>query len=128
MRLGSYDCRLVTGSLAARLYGTETIRERHRHRYEVNNQYRAQLEAAGLLVSGINTELNLVEMVELTDHPYFIACQFHPEFQSKPFAPHPLFAGFVRSAVELRDKSTTPVAASPSVNVPRTTFSAEQRV
>jgi len=79
------------------------VSERHRHRYEVNNAYRARLAEAGLLVSGHNPELNLVEMVELPDHPFFVGCQFHPEFKSKPFAPHPLFSGFIRAALEQRD-------------------------
>jgi len=103
MRLGSYACALKPGTLAARLYGAETIQERHRHRYEVNNQYRAQLQEAGLVVSGTNPELDLVEMVELPDHPHFVGCQFHPEFKSKPFAPHPLFSGFIRAALDARD-------------------------
>ncbi|MCI0672951.1 MAG: CTP synthetase, partial [Myxococcaceae bacterium] len=83
--------------------GETDIHERHRHRYEVNNTYRARLEDAGLVVSGHNPELNLVEMVELPNHPYFVGCQFHPEFKSKPFAPHPLFSGFIRAALEQRD-------------------------
>jgi CTP synthase len=103
MRLGSYACALKPGTLAHTLYGKDSILERHRHRFEVNNQYRAKLAEAGLVFSGVNTELDLVEMVELEDHPHFIGCQFHPEFQSKPFAPHPLFSGFVRAALEARD-------------------------
>jgi CTP synthase len=103
MRLGTYACALKPGTLAARLYGTESIQERHRHRYEVNNQYRARLQEAGLVVSGTNPELDLVEMVELPDHPHFVGCQFHPEFKSKPFAPHPLFSGFIRAALDARD-------------------------
>jgi CTP synthase len=103
MRLGSYKCALKAGSLAARLYGKEQVDERHRHRYEVNNAYRAKLQEAGLTISGLNPELDLVEMIELPSHPYFVGCQFHPEFKSKPFAPHPLFSGFIRAAVEKRD-------------------------
>jgi len=103
MRLGSYACTLKPGTLAHRLYATETIKERHRHRFEVNNAYRARLAGAGLVFSGVNPELDLVELIEITDHPHFIGCQFHPEFQSKPFAPHPLFAGFIRAAVAARD-------------------------
>jgi CTP synthase len=103
MRLGSYACAMKPGSLAARLYGQDTIQERHRHRYEVNNAYRGKLQEAGLVISGHNPELNLVEMIELADHPYFVGCQFHPEFKSKPFAPHPLFSGFIRAALEQRD-------------------------
>ncbi len=103
MRLGAYRCALKPGTLAHRLYGQDMIEERHRHRYEVNNEYRERLESAGLIFSGHNPELNLVEMIELEDHPHFVGCQFHPEFKSKPFAPHPLFSGFVRAAAEYRD-------------------------
>jgi CTP synthase len=103
MRLGSYACALQPNSLAHKLYGQETIQERHRHRYEVNNAYRGRLQEAGLVISGHNPELNLVEMIELSDHPYFVGCQFHPEFKSKPFAPHPLFSGFIRAALAARD-------------------------
>jgi CTP synthase len=103
MRLGAYGCVLKSGSLAARLYGKDEVSERHRHRYEVNNAYRSRLSDGGMVVSGHNAELNLVEMIELPDHPYFVGCQFHPEFKSKPFAPHPLFSGFIRAAVEHRD-------------------------
>jgi len=103
MRLGAYGCVLKSGSLAARLYGKDQVSERHRHRYEVNNAYRSRLSDGGLVVSGHNAELNLVEMIELPDHPYFVGCQFHPEFKSKPFAPHPLFSGFIRAALEHRD-------------------------
>ncbi len=107
MRLGTYACALKPGSLAHKLYGEEVINERHRHRYEVNNAYRGRLQEAGLVVSGHNPELNLVEMVELADHPHFVGCQFHPEFKSKPFAPHPLFSGFIRAAVTHRDAGRT---------------------
>ncbi len=103
MRLGSYKCVLKPGSLAHKLYGKDEVMERHRHRYEVNNQYRAKLAEGGLVFSGQNPELNLVEMIELADHPHFIGCQVHPEFKSKPFDPHPLFSGFIRAAVEQRD-------------------------
>jgi CTP synthase len=107
MRLGSYKCRLKAGSLARKLYGTAEVSERHRHRYEVNNHYRALLEKGGLVFSGINEELNLVEMAELPTHPWFLGCQFHPEFRSKPFEPHPLFIGFVRAALEYRKAHET---------------------
>ncbi|MBJ6761299.1 CTP synthase [Myxococcaceae bacterium JPH2] len=103
MRLGSYDCALKSGSLAHQLYAADLIQERHRHRYEVNNTYRPKLQDAGLVISGHNPELNLVEMIELGDHPYFVGCQFHPEFKSKPFAPHPLFSGFIGAALKHRD-------------------------
>jgi CTP synthase len=94
---------LKPGSLAHRLYARDAVNERHRHRFEVNNQYRGKLQEAGLVFSGLNKDLDLVEMIELGDHPHFIGCQFHPEFQSKPFAPHPLFSGFVRAALAFRD-------------------------
>ncbi len=103
MRLGSYACALKPGTLAHKLYAADQIKERHRHRFEVNNAYRARLAGAGLVFSGVNPELDLVEVIEITDHPHFVGCQFHPEFQSKPFAPHPLFAGFIRAAVASRD-------------------------
>ncbi len=99
MRLGSYVCKLNPNSLAAQTYRKSEITERHRHRYEVNNHYRQILEQNGLIFSGLNTELNLVEMIELGNHPWFLGCQFHPEFKSKPFLPHPLFVGFVKAAL-----------------------------
>jgi CTP synthase len=103
MRLGTYACALKAGTRARELYGEDVVQERHRHRYEVNNAYRGRLQEAGLVVSGHNPELNLVEMIELADHPYFVGCQAHPEFKSKPFAPHPLFSGFIAAAVKHRD-------------------------
>ncbi|NVJ27681.1 MULTISPECIES: CTP synthase [Myxococcus] len=111
MRLGSYACALKNGSRAHQLYGQDTIQERHRHRFEVNNAYRGRLQEAGLVISGHNPELNLVEMIELSDHPYFVGCQFHPEFKSKPFAPHPLFSGFIKAALEQRDATSGQVRA-----------------
>jgi CTP synthase len=105
MRLGTYGCALKEGTKARELYGADLVQERHRHRYEFNNGYRAQYEAAGLVFSGVNPDLNLVEMIELNNHPHFVGCQFHPEFKSKPFAPHPLFAGFVGAAREHRDQT-----------------------
>jgi CTP synthase len=103
MRLGAYACRLKEGTKARELYGAENVSERHRHRFEFNNEYRAQFEAAGLVFSGVNPELGLVEMIELNNHPHFVGCQFHPEFKSKPFQPHPLFAGFIAAAARARD-------------------------
>ena len=100
MRLGSYDATLTSGSKVAEIYGKLAIEERHRHRYEVDTKYRAQLEDAGLCFSGMSPDGKLPEIVEWTDHPWFIGVQFHPELKSKPFAPHPLFADFVRAAVE----------------------------
>ncbi|MDX8396777.1 MAG: CTP synthase [Mariprofundaceae bacterium] len=98
MRLGGYPCSVAADSHAGRAYGTEQVRERHRHRYEFNNTYREQLEEAGLVISGTLPDNSLVEMVEVKDHPWFLACQFHPEFLSRPYAPHPLFSAFVAAA------------------------------
>ena len=100
MRLGAYDCVLRPGSRAHRIYGADRISERHRHRYEVNVNYKDRLEAAGLLFSGLSPDGILPEIVEIPDHPWFIGVQFHPELKSKPFAPHPLFTDFIRAAVE----------------------------
>ncbi|KRS16270.1 CTP synthase [Roseovarius indicus] len=100
MRLGAYDAVLKEGSRVAKVYGTTTIDERHRHRYEVDIKYREQLEACGLRFSGMSPDGRLPEIVEWSDHPWFIGVQFHPELKSKPFAPHPLFADFVKAAVE----------------------------
>jgi len=98
MRLGAQECRLKHGTLARELYGTDTVSERHRHRYEFNNRYRQQFEDLGLVVSGRSLDETLVEIIELPDHPWFLACQFHPEFTSTPRDGHPLFIGFVRAA------------------------------
>lgn len=100
MRLGAYECDLEKGSLAFEVYQNEHISERHRHRLEVNNDFVDQLKDAGMVFSGINKKLNLVEVIELKDHPYFIACQYHPEFKSRPFYPHPLFKNFIEKAFE----------------------------
>jgi CTP synthase len=101
MRLGAYPCKLAEGTLSKKLYGREQISERHRHRFEVNNKYRAQLVENGLVIAGTSPDGHLVEMIELQGHPFFVACQFHPEFKSKPFEPHPIFEGFVGAAVEI---------------------------
>lgn len=98
MRLGAYPCAIVEGSLAHRAYGTTMVHERHRHRYEFNNQYREALERAGLRVTGTSPDGRLVEIIELADHPWFVATQFHPEFTSRPNRPQPLFRDFVRAA------------------------------
>jgi len=100
MRLGLYPARLTPGSKAAAAYGEEIIYERHRHRFEVSNQYREALEGSGMVLSGQSPDGRLVEIVELKDHPWFVASQFHPEFRSRPDRPHPLFAGFVEAAIE----------------------------
>jgi CTP synthase len=100
MRLGAFPCTLLPNSVAADAYGTVEISERHRHRYEFANEYKEPLAAAGLVLSGTSPDKKLVEVVELSDHPYFVGCQFHPEFKSKPAAAHPLFARFVKAALE----------------------------
>jgi CTP synthase len=115
MRLGAQPCRLKAGSLARRLYGEDVIRERHRHRYEFNNLYRQQLEDAGLLISGKSIDDLLVEIVEIADHPWFLACQFHPEFTSTPRDGHPLFIGFVRAAREYKARRVAAHQASEAV-------------
>ena len=103
MRLGAYPCHLVPGSLAHDIYGLDDISERHRHRYEFNNRFLAQMEKAGLKVSGRNPDTDLVEIVELPSHPFFIAVQFHPELKSTPERPQPIFVRFVRAAMERRN-------------------------
>lgn len=100
MRLGSYPCSLKAGSLASRIYSSEKIRERHRHRYEFNNRFREPLESKGLKVSGVFEEGGLCEIIEVSDHPWMIGVQFHPEFQSKPTNPHPLFRDFIKAILE----------------------------
>ena len=100
MRLGAYECVLQEGSKAYEAYGTEHIQERHRHRYELNNQYRRELEQAGLVISGVSPDDRLAEAVELPDHPFFVGVQFHPEFKSRPNQPHPLFKGFISAALQ----------------------------
>ena len=99
MRLGAYPCVIAPGSRAEAAYGTLEISERHRHRYEVNNDYRRTLEEAGMVCTGLSPDGSLVEIVERPDHPWFVACQFHPEFKSRPLEPGPLFAGFVAAAI-----------------------------
>ena len=100
MRLGAYPCVLKPGTRAAEAYGTTEISERHRHRWEINNAYRETLEKHGMVLSGLSPDGRLVEMIELPQHPYFVGCQFHPEFKSRPSAPHPLFARFIRAALD----------------------------
>ncbi|HEY3131975.1 MAG TPA: CTP synthase [Acidobacteriota bacterium] len=127
MRLGAYPCILEEGSLAARMYGQREISERHRHRYEFNREYEELLVSYGLKISGNSPDRNFVEIIELPDHPWFLACQFHPEFKSQPLRPHPLFAGFIRAAVERKygtpwPKKTEEQTAKPEIpmaKVPR---------
>ncbi|MFU2076210.1 glutamine hydrolyzing CTP synthase [Gallibacterium anatis] len=104
MRLGAQKCHLVEGSLARQLYGKETIEERHRHRYEVNNKLLPQIEKAGLKVTGWSADNKLVEIIEVPNHPWFVACQFHPEFTSTPRDGHPLFSGFIKAAYDYQKK------------------------
>jgi len=103
MRLGAYPARLRPGSLAHRVYGVTEISERHRHRYEVNNAYRDLMAEQGMRFSGVSPDGNLVEILELPEHPWFLGCQFHPELKSRPNRPHPLFAAFVGAAKTRRD-------------------------
>ncbi len=102
MRLGAYPCRLAEGTFAMGAYKTENISERHRHRFEFNNEYKARLMEAGLVVSGSSPDHDLVEIVELKDHPWYLGCQFHPEFKSKPMKPHPLFREFIKASLKNR--------------------------
>ena len=99
MRLGTWDCHLQDGTKALQVYGRKEIRERHRHRYEFNNAYREQMQAKGFIIAGTSPDGQLVELIELRDHPWYLACQYHPEFQSKPNQPHPLFRGFVNACL-----------------------------
>ena len=99
LRLGSYPCVLAEGTKARELYGAETINERHRHRYEVNNYYREDFEKNGMVLSGLSPDNRIVEMMEIPDHPWYVATQAHPEFKSRPNHPHPLFKGFIGAAV-----------------------------
>jgi CTP synthase len=111
MRLGGWDCLITRGTHTEKAYieagtikstGQALISERHRHRYEFNNEFREQLEKAGLVISGTTPDGKLVEIIELKNHPFFVGSQFHPEFQSRPLSPHPLFAGFMKAVVKLK--------------------------
>jgi CTP synthase len=111
MRLGAYRCQLIAGSLAEKLYGCNSVQERHRHRYELNNDYREQLAKRGLICSGLSPDYRLVEIIEIPDHPYFIATQFHPEFGSRPNRAHPLFSGLIAAAIA---RAPRPFRADPA--------------
>lgn len=100
MRLGAYPCDILPGTKVREAYGQESINERHRHRYEINNLYRQQLEANGLKICGLSPDGNLVEIIELPEHPWFVGCQFHPEYKSRPNRPHPLFLGLIKAAIK----------------------------
>jgi CTP synthase len=102
MRLGAYSCHLTKGTKVARIYNVPFVMERHRHRYEFNNKYRALFEKRGMTLAGICRERELVEILEISEHPWFIGVQFHPEFQSKPLSPHPLFTSFVKACLDVR--------------------------
>jgi CTP synthase len=106
MRLGAYPCNITNGTLAHELYQTSRISERHRHRYEVNNDFREKLAECGMVISGVSPDYRLVEMIEIPAHPFFIATQAHPEFKSRPNRPHPLFQGLVKAAVQRKSKIT----------------------
>ena len=112
MRLGLYPAKLQPGTKVAQAYDSELIYERHRHRFEVSNHYREALEAAGMSLAGQSPDGRLVEIVELRDHPWFVASQFHPEFKSRPEKPHPLFAGFISAAITESTTSATPAAVA----------------
>ena len=110
MRLGAYPCVLDEGSLAYRVYGEKEISERHRHRYEFNREYEEILVSYGLTIAGSSPDKNFVEIVEIAEHPWFLGCQFHPEFKSKPLSPHPLFVSFIQAALEHKKKRTVPLS------------------
>jgi len=108
MRLGAYPCKLEKGTFAHEAYGRDEISERHRHRYEFNNKYLDQLKRSGLVISGLSPDGELVEIVELKDHPWFLGCQFHPEFKSTPRKPHPLFTAFIEASFRNREQRNKP--------------------
>jgi CTP synthase len=110
MRLGSCPCKLLPNSRAAKIYAKELIAERHRHRFEFNNRYRTQFNAAGMIASGLSPDESLVEIIEIPEHPWFMAVQFHPEFKSKPTTAHPLFAGFVEAALAYQKEQELGIA------------------
>ena len=105
MRLGAYKCKITPGTISAKAYKTLDITERHRHRFEVNNSFREALEKKGLVIAGINSKRNLVEIIELPNHPFFVGVQFHPEFKSRPLSPHPLFREFIKAAMNKKSRS-----------------------
>jgi len=106
MRLGTWPTKIVTGTLAEKIYGSTEVMERHRHRYEFNMKYRDQMNEKGFVISGTSPDGTLAELIELRDHPYFVGCQYHPEFQSKPNKPHPLFKGFIQACLEYQSRAT----------------------
>ncbi len=127
MRLGAYPCEIKPGTLAEKIYGTTSISERHRHRFEVNTKYREQMEAEGMTMSGVSPDGTLVEIIEVKDHPWFVGVQFHPEFQSRPLKPHPLFQSFIGASKKYRDQlcTTTKVADATGTAEGQTSESSE---
>jgi CTP synthase len=113
MRLGTWPTKIVKGTLAERIYGATDVMERHRHRYEFNMKYRDRMNEKGFVISGTSPDGTLAELIELRDHPYFIGCQYHPEFQSKPNKPHPLFKGFIQACLAFDPKRTTLAGRDP---------------
>jgi hypothetical protein len=109
MRLGTWPTKIVPGTLAERIYGDTEVTERHRHRYEFNMKYRERMTAKGFVISGTSPDGTLAELIELRDHPYFVGCQYHPEFQSKPNKPHALFKGFIAAALAYQAGDKKPV-------------------
>ncbi|MHB8503059.1 MAG: CTP synthase, partial [Candidatus Acidiferrales bacterium] len=118
MRLGAWPCKLEPGSFAAKAYGKTEISERHRHRYEFNRDYEKTLTAAGLRITGRTPDENYVEIIEAPEHPWFLGCQFHPEFKSKPLEPHPLFAAFIGAALEHKKARSRPATEQPRIQAP----------
>ncbi len=118
MRLGAWTCKLEPGSLAARAYGTTEISERHRHRYEFNREYEPVLTGAGLRLTGTTPDATYVEIIEVPTHPFFLACQFHPEFKSKPLEPHPIFRDFIAASYKNRARANSPAESSAQIAVP----------
>jgi CTP synthase len=113
MRLGTWPTKIAKGTLAEKIYGANDVMERHRHRYEFNMKYRDRMNEKGFVISGTSPDGTLAELIELRDHPYFIGCQYHPEFQSKPNKPHPLFKGFIQACLAFDPKRAPRVATDP---------------
>ena len=111
MRLGTYPCKINPDTIASKIYSDEVIYERHRHRYEVNNKYRDKLIENGLIIGGVSPDNNLVEMIEIKDHPYFVASQFHPEFKSRPWEPAPLFKDFIASSIKTKSSESNNIVS-----------------
>ncbi|MEQ1948976.1 MAG: CTP synthetase, partial [Bryobacteraceae bacterium] len=128
MRLGAYDCKLAEGSFARKAYGEELISERHRHRYEFNREFQDTLTKHGLRLTGETPEGTYVEICELADHPWYLGCQFHPEFKSKPLEPHPLFRDFIGAAIEHRQRRMDGALAARGQEAPSETHSAASKL